>query len=154
MVENASDNQVLQIKIKFSPREIGLNSVFEKKTGICAQVILDFDKHIFFLVNPEHFRQAIGNHFENLNFFCDLLKKRVHIIQFSPNPINLMKFCLPSIQIGDPEVRLEGNQREMIIFLDPALKPIVKGTDGHYLQLLNQIFARLFNIKKVSIEII
>ncbi len=65
-----------------------------------------------------------------------------------------MKFCLPSIQIGDPEVRVAGNQREMVIFLDPSLKSIVKGTDGHYLQLLNQIFARLFNIKKVSIEIL
>ncbi len=154
MEKIAAENQELQIKIRFSPREIGLNSVFEKKTGINAQVILDFDQHIFFLVNPKHFRQAIGNQFENLPFFCSLLKKRVHIIKFSPNPINLMKFCLPSIQIGDPEVRLVGNQREMIIFLDPALKPIVKGTDGHYLQLLNQIFSRLFNIKKVSIEII
>lgn len=148
------DNQELQIKIRFSPREIGLNSVFEKKTRITAQVILDFDQHIFFLVNPEHFQQAIGKNFENLHFFCNLLKKRVHIIKFSPNPVDLMRFCLPSIQIGDPEVKFEGNQREMVIFLDPSLKPIVKGTDGHYLQLLNQIFARLFNIKKVSIEII
>ncbi len=154
MVKNFAENQELQIKIRFSPREIGLNSIFEKKTGVNAQVILDFDEHIFFFVNPEHFRQGIGDRFENLHFFSNLLKKRVHIIKFSPNPISLMKFCLPSIQIGDPEVRIEGNQREMTIFLDPVLKPIVKGTDGHYLQLLNKIFARLFNIKKVAIEII
>ncbi len=148
------ENQELQIKIKFSPREIGLNSLFEKRTGIHAQVILDFDQHIFFFVNPEHFRQAIGNRFQNLHFFFYLLKKRVHIIKFSPNPLELMKFCLPSIQIGDPEVRIDGNQKELTIFLDPTLKSIVKGTNGHYLELLNQIFARLFNIKKVSIEII
>ncbi len=154
MEKIAAENQELQIKIRFSPREIGLNSVFEKKTGVHAHVILDLDEHIFFFVNPEHFRQGIGNNFENLHFFSNLLKKRVHIIKFSKNPVSLLKFCLPSIQIGDPEVRLEGNQREMTILLDPALKPIVKGTDGHYLQLLNKIFARLFNIKKVSIEII
>ncbi|OLS15282.1 MAG: hypothetical protein RBG13Loki_1063 [Promethearchaeota archaeon CR_4] len=150
----AAENQGLQIKIRFSPREIGLNAIFEKKTGIHAQVILDFEQHIFFFVNAEHFRQAIGDHFQNLHVFSILFKKRVHIIKFSPNPINLMKYCFPSIQIGDPEVRIDGNQKEMTIFLDPSLKGIVRGTDGHYLQLLNQIFARLFNIKKVSIEII
>ena len=147
--------QEFHIRVKFSPKEIQLNSLFEKKTNVHPRMALNFEDtgHIFFFVDPDDFHQAAGRNFENLRYMHEICNKRVHIIKYSPDPVKLMKFCLPSIQVSDPIVKINGNLREMVIHVDPSLKPIIQGAGGHYIQLLNQIFSRLFKIGKVSIEI-
>lgn len=147
--------QKLRIKVKFSPKELHLNSLFEKRTLVQPRMTLNFEDagHIFFFVNSEDFQRAIGANFKNLQVLHETCKKRVHIIKFSPDPVKLMKFCLPSIQVNNLMVKINGQQREMIIHVDPVLKGVIRGAGGHYLQLLTMIFSRLFKIAKISIDI-
>lgn len=137
------------LKIKYDFSLMKYMSLFESLTKAKAKdCFIDDLKQIFFIVQENQIGKAIGKGGNNVKRLEASLKKRVRIVEFSPDLIAFIKNLIYPVQAKGIEER-EG----VIIIQSPDLRGrgILIGRNAQNLRNYEKIVKRYFEISEIKI---
>lgn len=119
---------------------------FEKITK--AKVKDCFDNNILtFIVNFGEAGKAIGKNGVNVKKLANLIKRRIKIIEFNPNPLIFIKNLIYPLKVNE----IKQNNNTLEIQADTKTKALLIGRNQQNLKDLKNIFNHYF--KNIEIKI-
>ena len=148
VAENSFFSQKVQIKKRFSNREIQLYQYFFKKTNIFPSNVIILDNYILFFVDAKYYFRT-KNRLRLLR--KELINHKILIIRSENILINLLFGFFPDTYIHD--VKLEFNEDigmkiVHVQFLSYEERGIAIGGKGDYIKTVNQIFENYIEFEK------
>jgi N utilization substance protein A len=92
--------------IQYDIKTIGYINLFEKNTGAKVKDCFNEEEFLVFVVQPSNLRKALENHGQKIQRMNILLKRKIKVIEFSPEPIRFLSNLLYPMK---PELELSGN---------------------------------------------
>jgi len=152
MLQNLPDDlflsQKLNIKRKYSNKELYLYQYFYKKTKIYPESVFIYKNSIifFFVKNEDYFKTKLSLR----SVRKDLRDKKVLIIRAEQTLIRLLFSFFPDTYIHDIKIDIREKSNEKIItvgFLSFEERGIAVGRNGDYIKSVNEIFQKYVNFK-------
>jgi N utilization substance protein A len=134
------------VRATFDLETMKLIQLFEKITRAKSKDCINGER-ILFIVQPTQLGKAIGKKASNIKKLERLLKKKIRIVEFNPNPITFVKNMIAPLKA---EVNQE-NEEIIITGQDTKTKAFIIGRDKQNLKFLNSVVKRFFNIKDIKV---
>ena len=121
---------------------IGLITYFEKKTGARIKDCFYEAETLVFVVEPGQLRRALGKNAENVKRFSERIRKRVKLIEFSPEPERFLRNLLYPLR---PEIGKEG-EKIILKAADNKEKGKIYGRERSNLARLQKLMDKYFSV--------
>ncbi|MHA1149284.1 MAG: hypothetical protein ACTSR8_13700 [Promethearchaeota archaeon] len=142
VAENTFFSQKVQIKKKFTNREIKLYQYFFKKTRVFPSNIIIHNTYILFFVDSKYYFRAKA-HLKTLR--KELMNNKVLIIRSERILIKLLFGFFPDTYIHDIIMEYNEELAKKIVhiqFLSYKERGIAIGGKGNYIKTVNEIFEK------------
>lgn len=151
-------------KAKFTADELALMSFFESITGVSPIDCIIGEDNVVFIIKSEDYQSLLRNAVmaygrsrnaieQMLNELSRVVKKRVDVIKFYPNPEQFLRSFF-SLRRGE-EVKLinrpDGN-KYAIVYVNPRRRGAVIGKSGFKAKQARQLAKKYFNLQTIFIR--
>ncbi|MBI2134094.1 NusA-like transcription termination signal-binding factor [Candidatus Woesearchaeota archaeon] len=135
-------------KISYDAQLMKVISLFETVTKTNLKDCFPSGETLYFVVEPENMGKAIGKQGKNAKLMERLLKKKIRILEFSPDLgtfiKNLLHPIIPKqIDIVDEKITITGQ--------DIKTKAILIGRNSSNLNHYKEIINRYFEVKEIKV---
>ena len=141
----------MSITLKLTDETIRYITLFETVTRAHVKDCIENDKLVF-IVEPGQMGMAIGRGGENIRKLRELLKKRVEVIEFSPEEKQFIINIFHNFNIKDVNIVDRGGNRTAYVSVELKDKGKIIGKNGRNLRLATEIVGRHFEISNVFIQ--
>lgn len=133
------------MKVRFTPEILSAVAAFQEITH--AQVVdcLENDIAIYFVVKEGMRILATGTRGERLARLQQVFKKRVYVIEFSPDLEQFIRNLVPEVQ------KIEIDSRRVRLRVPKFEKSKVIGKDKRNLKIIEGFLKRLFDVEEVKV---
>ena len=132
------------MKIKFDMRLMKFMSLFQNITHSKIKDCIDDGEKLVFIVEQGELFRALGKNAANLKRLENKLKKKVRIIEFSPNKLSFIKKAIAPLKVED----IEEDEETGVITLksnDTKTKGLLIGRAAKNLRNLEDLARRYFS---------
>lgn len=136
------------LKIKFDAAIISYISLFERVTKAQVKDCMIADGLIIFIVEENEMGKALGKHGVNIKSLESNLKKKVKVIEFSPD---MIKFIEHIIYPTKAKEIIEDNGKVTIIPSDSRSRGYLIGRNATILRQNESIVKRYFDIGELRV---
>jgi len=137
------------LKIKFDAATISFISLFERVTKAQVKDCMVGEGIITFIVEENEMGKALGKHGINIKSLESNLKKKVKVIEYSPD---LAKFIQHIIYPTPAKEIREDNGIVTIISSDSRSRGFLIGRNATILRQNENIVKRYFDIEEIRVE--
>lgn len=136
------------MNIKFDRKSIVLMGSFEATTKAKLKDFYESDEQLLFIVLPGELYKAVGKNGINVKKLANKFKKRIKIVEFSPEVEQFItNYIYPlkatAIKVADKIVTIEGE--------DVKTKGLLIGRNASNLRRLESIVKRHFDIVEIKV---
>lgn len=135
-------------RIKFDLNTIKSISLFENITHSSVKDCFEQQDRLVFIVNPGEIGKAIGKEGANIRRISALLKKKIKIIEFSPELIEFVKNTIMPLKAEDI------TESEGIVTITPPdteTRGMLIGRGAATLRGFEEAVKRYFDIKEIKV---
>jgi len=139
-------------EIKLTQIEIGLIAKFQSITRAAVRdCIIEGDEDVTFVVGPSDVGRAIGKKGANIKQASKVLKKEVHVVEYSEDPVKFIKSVMHPIK--PKTINIEGKNSKTIakVSVESRDRGSAIGSRGKNIHRLRNIVTRHHNIDDVTI---
>ena len=136
-------------RIKFDINIIGFMSVFENSTHAKLKDCMTTPNGLLFIVEPNEIAKAIGKQGQNAKRLEHVLKKKIKIVEFSPEVGQFIRNLLHPLQVD--EIEEAGNGLVILKGRDTQSKSMIIGRSASNLRGTEEIVKRYFPIEEIKI---
>lgn len=136
------------IRIKFDADLIKFMSLFESVTRSKLKDLVPQENLLIFIVEPNEIGRAVGKGGSNVRRLEQYLKKRVKIVEFSPDKLQFIKNMI------FPLVAYDIREEDGIVTItgpDMKTKGLLIGRNAHNLRQLENVIRRYFEVKEIKV---
>ncbi|MCD6461969.1 MAG: NusA-like transcription termination signal-binding factor, partial [Thermoplasmata archaeon] len=126
-------------------------TLFESATGVVVKDCLEMDDHLIFIVKEGQATKAIGKKGVNMARLREILKRRLRVIEFSPDPAVFLMNIFRTYEPVKVEFSRKRNIIHATVFVHIENKARAIGKEGHNLRIAREIVRRHFEIESVSV---
>ncbi len=135
-------------KITYDAQLMKVMSLFESITKATAKDCFNSGDMLYFVVEPENMGKAIGKQGKNAKLLENLLKRKIRILEFSPDLATFIKNLVYPIVPKQVEIR---NDSVTISGQDSKSKAMLIGRNSINLNNYKEIIKRYFEIKDIRV---
>lgn len=139
-------------EIKLTQIEIGLIAKFQSITRAAVRdCIIEGDEDVTFVVGSSDVGRAIGKKGANIKQASKVLKKEVHVVEYSEDPVKFIKSVMHPIK--PKTINIEGKNSKTIakVSVESRDRGSAIGSRGKNIHRLRNIVTRHHNIDDVTI---
>ena len=126
-------------------------SLFETITNTAVKDCMETDDRLLFVVASGHISKAIGKKGDNIVRLNDMMKKNIHVIEFSTDTEQFLKNIFRSYNVKSVEIEERENVKHATVTVDKLLKGKAIGKEGRNLKVARDLIARHTDITSVSV---
>jgi len=135
------------MKIKYDANILKYMSLFESLTRSKLKDCI-VNERLLFVVEPNEIGKAIGKNGSNVHRLEGILRKKIRIVEFSPEVCQFVRNMIYPLQAKDVN---EENGVVTITGPDTKTKGLMIGRDAKNLNLLKDIVRRYFSIEDIKV---
>ena len=139
----------MSAKIVFDINAMKFMSLFENITRSKLKDCIVKDALILFIVQPGEIGKAIGSKGANVKKLERLLKKRVKVVEFSPEPVNFIKNLIHPLQVIDV---IEDDGTYTLTASDLKTRGLLIGRNASHLRAYEDVVKRYFPIQELKVN--
>ena len=126
-------------------------SLFETITNTAVKDCMETDDKLLFVVASGQISKAIGKKGDNIVRLNDMMKKNIHVIEFSTDTVQFLKNIFRSYNVESVEIEERENVKHATVTVDKLLKGKAIGKEGRNLRVARDLIARHTDITSVSV---
>jgi len=135
-------------KIIYDMSAMKFMSLFESITRSKLKDCIIKDTLVLFIVQPNEIGKAVGAKGVNVRKLERILKKKIKIVEFSPEPVNFIKNLVHPLQVK------EITEDEGVYIMTPVdlkTRGMLIGRNASHLRAYEDIIKRYFPIKELKV---
>lgn len=138
----------MSAKIVYDVNLMKFMSLFESITKASLKDCINQDSMIVYIVQPNEIGKAIGSKGANVRRLENIIKKKVKIVEFAPEPVNFIKNLIYPLQVK--EIKEEDG---VFTLVPPDLKTrgLLIGRNASFLRAYEAIVKRYFEVKELKV---
>ncbi len=134
--------------MKLNNQSIQFITIFETLTRASVKDCFFSNEKVVFIVNPGNIFKAVGSNGKNVHKIERLLKKRVKVVEFSPDPVKFIRNYLFPIKPKIIEMKSDNIEIKAETSNE---KGILIGRDRKNLTNLKEVIGKYFKINDIKI---
>lgn len=135
--------------VKINQESMKIITLFENKTNSHVKDFFEYNDILIFIVGENEASKAVGKGGANVKNLSILLRKKIKIVEFNPQPVNFIKgFIYP---IGAEEITNDDG----VITIKVAStreKGLLIGRESRNLNKLKEIVKRYYDVQDIKIN--
>ena len=139
----------MSAKIIFDMNTMKFMSLFEKITRAQLKDCIVKESMILFIVQPNEIAKAVGAKGANVKKLERMLKKKIKIVEFNPEPVNFIKNLIHPLQVK--EITHDDGTYTMTAS-DLRTRGLLIGRNASYLRAYEEVVKRYFPIKELKVN--
>ncbi|KXA89686.1 hypothetical protein AKJ62_02560 [candidate division MSBL1 archaeon SCGC-AAA259D14] len=132
------------MEIKISNEKLRYFAFFEKLTGVTPKDCIESGNgsRLTFVVNKENMGRAIGENGRNIRKIREKLNKNVHVVEYSPDPVEFLKNIFSQVEVRNIEINEEDNKKIALVKVVNSEKGKAVGKNGWNIERARKLLNR------------
>ena len=138
----------MSVKIVYDMSAMKFMSLFESITRSKLKDCIIKENMILFIVQPNEIGKAVGAKGVNVRKLERILKKKVKIVEFNPEPVNFIKNLVHPLQVKEIT---EDEGTYTLAPVDLKTRGLLIGRNATHLRAYEEIIKRYFPLKELKV---
>ena len=138
----------MSVKIVYDMSAMKFMSLFESITRSKLKDCIIKENMILFIVQPNEIGKAVGAKGVNVRKLERILKKKVKIVEFNPEPVNFIKNLVHPLQVKEIT---EDKGTYTLAPIDLKTRGLLIGRNATHLRAYEEIIKRYFPLKELKV---
>lgn len=139
----------MSARIKYDVDSMKFMSLFESITKAKLKDCVVRDNFILFIVQPGEIGRAVGAKGVNVRKLERLLKKRVKIVEFDPEPVNFIKNLIHPLKVKEIT---EEDGVYTLVPVDLKTRGMLIGRNASHLRAYEEVIKRYFPVQELKVS--
>ena len=138
----------MSVKIVYDMSAMKFMSLFESITRSKLKDCIIKENMILFIVQPNEIGKAVGAKGVNVRKLERILKKKIKIVEFNPEPVNFIKNLVHPLQVKEIT---EDEGTYTLAPVDLKTRGLLIGRNATHLRAYEEIIKRYFPLKELKV---
>ena len=138
----------MSVKIVYDMSAMKFMSLFESITRSKLKDCIIKENMILFIVQPNEIGKAVGAKGVNVRKLERILKKKIKIVEFNPEPVNFIKNLVHPLQVKEIT---EDKGTYTLAPIDLKTRGLLIGRNATHLRAYEEIIKRYFPLKELKV---
>ena len=138
----------MSVKIVYDMSAMKFMSLFESITRSKLKDCIIKENMILFIVQPNEIGKAVGAKGVNVRKLERILKKKIKIVEFNPEPVNFIKNLVHPLQVKEIT---EDKGTYTLAPVDLKTRGLLIGRNATHLRAYEEIIKRYFPLKELKV---
>lgn len=139
----------MSARIKYDVDSMKFMSLFESITKAKLKDCVVRDNFILFIVQPGEIGRAVGAKGVNVRKLERLLKRKVKIVEFDPEPVNFIKNLIHPLKVKEIT---EEDGVYTLVPVDLKTRGMLIGRNASHLRAYEEVIKRYFPVQELKVS--